>query len=64
MRVAGFYEESISNGIGWRAVLFVSGCPHRCKGCHNMEAWDSNYGIEYDEGHYLDKIKSSDITSD
>lgn len=63
MRVAGFYEESISNGIGWRAVLFVSGCPHRCKGCHNMEAWNSNYGIEYVESYYLDKIKSSDILS-
>lgn len=29
MKIAGFYDESISNGLGWRAVLFVSGCPHR-----------------------------------
>ena len=35
MRMAGFYDESISNGLGWRAVLFVSGCPHHCPGCQN-----------------------------
>ncbi len=32
MKIAGFYDESISNGEGWRAVLFVSGCPHHCPG--------------------------------
>ena len=49
MNVAGFYDESISNGLGWRAVLFVSGCPHNCPGCHNKEAWDFNYGKKFDE---------------
>ena len=38
MKMAGFYDESISNGLGWRAVLFVSGCPHNCPGCQNKEA--------------------------
>ena len=38
MKMAGFYDESISNGLGWRAVLFVSGCPHHCPGCHNKQA--------------------------
>ena len=37
MKMAGFYDESISNGEGWRAVLFVSGCPHHCPGCHNKK---------------------------
>ena len=46
MKIAGFYDESISNGLGWRAVLFVSGCPHHCPGCHNKEAQDFNYGEE------------------
>ena len=47
MNLAGFYEESISNGIGWRAVIFVSGCPHNCEGCQNREAQDPNYGEEF-----------------
>ena len=49
MKIAGFYDESISNGLGWRAVLFVSGCPHHCPGCHNKEAQDFNYGEEFNE---------------
>ncbi len=43
MNLAGFYEESISNGDGVRAVIFVSGCPHKCKGCHNEEAQDFDF---------------------
>ena len=47
MNLAGFYEESISNGIGWRAVIFVSGCPHDCDGCQNKDAQKFDYGEEF-----------------
>lgn len=40
---------SISNGIGFRTVLWVSGCSHRCDGCHNPETWDGNSGQIFDE---------------
>ncbi|MEK3990156.1 anaerobic ribonucleoside-triphosphate reductase activating protein [Robertmurraya sp. FSL R5-0851] len=49
MKIGGFYSDSISNGVGWRAVLFVSGCPHHCLGCHNQESWDKDYGEPYVE---------------
>lgn len=49
MKFGGFYSDSISNGVGWRAVLFVSGCPHHCLGCHNPESWDQDYGEPYVE---------------
>lgn len=61
MKIAGFYDESISNGIGWRAVLFVSGCPHHCPGCHNKEAQDFNYGTEFNKEEILNKIKDNSI---
>ena len=61
MRMAGFYDESISNGLGWRAVLFVSGCPHHCPGCHNKEAQDFNYGEEFNEEEILERIKENSI---
>ena len=61
MKVAGFYEESVSNGEGWRAVLFVSGCPHQCKGCHNEITWDKDYGEMFNEEKILDSIKSNVI---
>ena len=42
-------ECSISNGIGIRTVLWVSGCDHHCKGCHNPETWDYNSGKLFDK---------------
>ena len=61
MKMSGFYDESISNGLGWRAVLFVSGCPHHCPGCHNKAAQDFNYGEEFDEEELLERIKENSI---
>lgn len=61
MKMAGFYDESISNGIGWRAVLFVSGCPHNCPGCHNKIAQDYNYGTEFNKEEIINKICENSI---
>ncbi len=64
MNIAGFYDESISNGLGWRAVLFVSGCPHGCVGCQNKIAQDYRYGEEFTqekENEILNKIKENSI---
>ena len=61
MKVAGFYDESISNGLGWRAVLFVSGCPHNCPGCHNKIAQDYNYGEEFNKQELIDRICENSI---
>ena len=61
MKMAGFYDESISNGLGWRAVLFVSGCPHHCPGCHNEIAQDYNYGEEFKENEIIERIKNNSI---
>lgn len=61
MKIAGFYDESISNGLGWRAVLFVSGCPHHCPGCHNKVAQDYNYGQEFNKEEIINRICENSI---
>lgn len=38
------------NGEGVRVVLWVAGCQHACKGCHNPQTWNLNSGIPFDEG--------------
>lgn len=44
MNYCGLNKNDIANGEGVRVSLFVSGCRNHCKGCHNPEAWDFNYG--------------------
>ncbi len=61
MKMAGFYDESISNGLGWRAVLFCSGCPHHCPNCQNLEAQDFNYGQDFNEDEIMKKINDNSI---
>lgn len=40
---------SVSNGLGVRTVLWVSGCDVHCKSCHNQSTWDFNSGIPFTE---------------
>ena len=37
----------VANGEGVRVSLFVSGCPHHCKGCFNPELWNYEAGQSY-----------------
>ena len=47
MNYAKITKYDRANGQGVRVVLWVSGCDHHCKNCHNPETWDSNYGKEF-----------------
>lgn len=42
-------SSSLSNGLGWRVVLWLSGCSHHCPGCQNPETWDSRAGKKFTE---------------
>ena len=37
-------SPDINNGLGCRMTIWISGCTHRCPGCHNPELWDYNNG--------------------
>lgn len=47
MKYATIKEYDISNGLGIRISLFVSGCTHKCPGCFNEVAWDFDYGEDF-----------------
>jgi len=56
LRVAGFLEHSTVNGVGFRSVLFLSGCSHNCHGCHNTEMQDFKYGEDILVSDIISKI--------
>ncbi len=54
----------VLNGEGVRVVLWVSGCSHHCKNCHNAVTWDENGGLPFDEcakQELFDALDNDDI---
>lgn len=37
------------NGDGLRVVLWVAGCTHCCRECHNPVTWDPDGGVLFDD---------------
>ncbi|ADL50124.1 anaerobic ribonucleoside-triphosphate reductase activating protein [Clostridium cellulovorans] len=59
LKVGGFLDNSLVNGIGLRSVIFVSGCTHECQGCHNQELQCFSYGEEVTIEEIMDRIKKN-----
>lgn len=53
IRIANLVNDSIVDGPGLRLTVFVQGCPHNCKGCHNPQSHDPNGGKIVDTSYVL-----------
>lgn len=45
MNIFTTIKETFADGLGIRYSIYVSGCNHHCKNCHNPQTWDSTKGI-------------------
>lgn len=52
MRYHNITKDDMLNGDGLRVVLWVAGCTHCCRECHNPVTWDPDGGLLVD-----DKVK-------
>lgn len=59
VRLAGLNRSSIVDGAGMRYTVFMQGCKHNCKGCHNPQTHDLNGGTEVDTEVIIEDIKKS-----
>jgi len=55
-RIHSFESLGTVDGPGVRFVVFMQGCPLRCKCCHNPDTWDFNGGEEFTAEEVLKKI--------
>lgn len=60
MRYAEIKPVDLNNGGGINVSFWVSGCPHRCLGCHNEELWDRQVGEEFTMETICDILKLLD----
>ena len=60
LRILDITAPDINNGNGIRVTLWVSGCSHKCKGCHNSWTWNYNQGKIFaeDSDEILNKLSN------
>ncbi|AKX33743.1 anaerobic ribonucleoside-triphosphate reductase activating protein [Spiroplasma litorale] len=66
MKILKIFKETISDGPGIRYSIYVAGCLHACKGCHNLLSWSFKLGKNFDkeyEEQILKDLKENPLLS-
>lgn len=61
-RVLDIIHDSVVDGEGLRTVIFFSGCPHFCPGCHNPESWNIRNGKIMPIEDIIQEVLSNPLT--
>lgn len=62
LQVLDIVMDTVVDGPGLRASIYLAGCYHRCLGCHNPQSWDMNGGKEMEVDEIVEILKQSGHT--
>lgn len=57
MRYLRITGPDMNNGEGCRITLWLPGCAHKCKGCHNEWTHNYNQGVDFTEDTYVELLE-------
>ena len=61
MNYAKILKDDLTNGEGYRVSVWTTGCPHKCKGCHNPHLFDKNVGKKFTNRELVKILLELDI---
>lgn len=50
--------NDVANAPGVNVSVYLSGCPHHCKGCFNPETWDFEAG-QYVDSKFFEQVRDA-----
>ena len=65
IKVLDILHDTTVDGPGFRTSFYLSGCAHKCPGCHNPQSWDFGNGHDMTVQEMMDEItadKFADVT--
>lgn len=62
LQVLDIVMDTVVDGPGLRASIYLAGCYHKCPGCHNPQSWDMNGGKEMEVDEIVEILKQSGHT--